>query len=276
MTASAPSRIALATSDASARVGRELVIIDSIIWVATITGLALRRHSSIRRFCTIGTFSSGYSTARSPRATMTPSKAVDDVLHVVDRLRLLDLGDDRDPAAHLVHDPVHVAGRRSASRTKDSATMSQPIRRAKRRSSTSFSDSAGTFTAAPGRLMPLWSEMTPPSMTMRPAPAGPSTSMTCSSTLPSLIRIGSPLETSPGQALVGGAADGLVAGDVLGGDDELVAAHQLDGALGEGLQADLGALEVGEHADGAAGLLGGLADAVVPLLVLRRGCRGSS
>ncbi len=57
MTASAPSRIALATSEASARVGRELVIIDSIIWVATITGLALRRHSSSkRRFCTIGTF----------------------------------------------------------------------------------------------------------------------------------------------------------------------------------------------------------------------------
>ncbi len=32
-------------------------------------------------------------------------------------------------------------------------------------------------------------------------------------------------------------------------------AHQLDGALGEGLQADLGALEVGEDADGPAGLL---------------------
>ncbi|CAM5442667.1 hypothetical protein SGLAM104S_02160 [Streptomyces glaucescens] len=76
MTASAPSRIALATSEASARVGRELVIIDSIIWVATITGLALRRHSSMSRFCTMGTFSRGYSTARSPRATITPSNAM--------------------------------------------------------------------------------------------------------------------------------------------------------------------------------------------------------
>ncbi len=78
--------------------------------------------------------------------------------------------------------------------------MSQPIRRAKRRSSTSFSDRAGTFTAAPGRLMPLWSEITPPSMTMV-FTRGPSTSVTRSSTLPSLIRTWSPLATSPGSPL---------------------------------------------------------------------------
>src|SRR4051812_50087507 len=43
ITASAPSSTALATSEASARVGAGLLIIDSSIWVATITGLALRR-----------------------------------------------------------------------------------------------------------------------------------------------------------------------------------------------------------------------------------------
>lgn len=59
----------------------------------------------------------------------------------------------------------------------------------------------------------------------------------------------------------------LSARDVLGGDGELVTAHQLDGTLGEGLQTDLRTLEVGEDADGAPGVLGDLPDAVVPLLV---------
>ena len=76
ITASAPSRTALATSEASALVGAGLVIIDSSIWVATITGFALRRAFSITRFCRNGTSSSGHSTPRSPRATMNPSKAL--------------------------------------------------------------------------------------------------------------------------------------------------------------------------------------------------------
>ncbi len=75
ITASAPSSTAFATSDASARVGRELVIIESSIWVATMTGLAFSRAIWMARFCTSGTSSSGSSTPRSPRATMIPSKA---------------------------------------------------------------------------------------------------------------------------------------------------------------------------------------------------------
>lgn len=199
MTASAPSRIALATSEASARVGRELVIIDSIIWVATITGLALRRHSSTRRFCTIGTRSSGYSTARSPRATMTASNAATtpSMLSTACGFSTLAMTGTRRPSSSIT---LWTSFTSSASRTKDRATMSQPIRRAKRRSSTSFSDSAGTFTAAPGRLMPLWSEITPPSMTTV-LTRGPSISTTRSSTLPSLMRIWSPWETSPGRPL---------------------------------------------------------------------------
>ena len=46
MTASVPSKMALATSLASARVGRGFSIIDSSIWVAVITGL---RQSAARR-----------------------------------------------------------------------------------------------------------------------------------------------------------------------------------------------------------------------------------
>ena len=65
----------MATSEASARVGRELVIIDSSIWVATMTGLLRSRAAWIARFCTSGTCSRASSTPRSPRATMTASNA---------------------------------------------------------------------------------------------------------------------------------------------------------------------------------------------------------
>jgi hypothetical protein len=45
ITASVPSRIALATSDASARVGRGAWTIDSSIWVAVITGFPCKLAS---------------------------------------------------------------------------------------------------------------------------------------------------------------------------------------------------------------------------------------
>src|SRR5699024_11036691 len=66
ITASAPSMTALATSEASARVGRELLIMDSSIWVATMTGLAFSRAIWMARFWTTGTSCSGSSTPRSP------------------------------------------------------------------------------------------------------------------------------------------------------------------------------------------------------------------
>ena len=76
MTASAPSKIAVATSETSARVGRRCVTIDSSIWVATITGTLAPRACRMISFCMWGTSSSGTSTPRSPRATMTASTVV--------------------------------------------------------------------------------------------------------------------------------------------------------------------------------------------------------
>ena len=73
--------------------------------------------------------------------------------------------------------------------------MSAPVRSAQRRSSMSFSDSAGTETATPGRLRPLWSETMPPSMTIVWT-RGPSTSVTSRVTRPSSTRMRSPLVTS--------------------------------------------------------------------------------
>ena len=96
MTASVPSRIALATSETSARVGRGALIMLSSIWVAVMTGLPCRLASRISRFCTSGTCSNGSSTPRSPRATMIASATLDDPLQVLERGVLFDFGDQLD------------------------------------------------------------------------------------------------------------------------------------------------------------------------------------
>ena len=75
MMASAPSKIAVATSETSARVGRTCVTIDSSIWVATITGTLAARACRMISFWISGRSSSGTSTPRSPRATITASTA---------------------------------------------------------------------------------------------------------------------------------------------------------------------------------------------------------
>ena len=91
ITASAPSNTAVATSETSARVGTGVVIIDSSICVATTTGLPRRRARRVIVFCRPGTCSSGISTPRSPRATITASATARISSRSRDRLRLLDL-----------------------------------------------------------------------------------------------------------------------------------------------------------------------------------------
>jgi hypothetical protein len=75
------------------------VIIESSTWVATMTGLAARRASSTACFCTIGTCSSGSSTPEVAAGDHDPVERADDLLEVLDGLRLLDLGDDGQPDA---------------------------------------------------------------------------------------------------------------------------------------------------------------------------------
>ena len=65
----------------------------------------------------------------------------------------------------------------------------------------SFSDSAGTDTATPGRLMPLWLLTLPPTRTSHTTSVPSLTSVTRSRTLPSSIRMGSPAVTSPARPL---------------------------------------------------------------------------
>ena len=71
ITASVPSQIALATSEASARVGLLDVTMDSSISVAVITGTPARLARSMTSFCTAGSSPRRSSTPRSPRATIT-------------------------------------------------------------------------------------------------------------------------------------------------------------------------------------------------------------
>ena len=75
MMQSVPSRMALATSVASARVGRRLVTMDSSICVAVMTGLPARLALAMSCFWMMAISSIGTSTPRSPRATMMPSAA---------------------------------------------------------------------------------------------------------------------------------------------------------------------------------------------------------
>ena len=88
--------------------GRELSIIESSIWVATMTGLALRLASLMARFWTIGTCFQRHFDAEVAAGDHDAVEGVDDVVEVVDGLGLLDLGDDGEAAALLVHDAVDV------------------------------------------------------------------------------------------------------------------------------------------------------------------------
>ena len=67
--------MALATSVDSARVGRRLVVMDSSICVAVMTGLPTRLAWAMSCFWITAICSTGTSTPRSPRATMMPSDA---------------------------------------------------------------------------------------------------------------------------------------------------------------------------------------------------------
>jgi hypothetical protein len=62
-----------------------------------------------------------------------------------------------------------------------------------------------------------------------------------------------------GESLVGGGDACGVAGDVVDGDGELVSGGEFDRSVGEGADADLGSLEVGEDSDCSLGRLSGFA-----------------
>ena len=163
------------------------------------TGLALSRACSMIRFCRKGTSSRGHSTPRSPRATMKPSKAamISSRLSIACGFSILAMTGTSTPSSRMI---ARTSSASAASRTNESATKSTLRRSAKRRSSMSFSDRAGTETATPGRLMPLLLLTLPPTTTLQRTSVSP-TSSTSRRTRPSSISSGSPGATSPGRPL---------------------------------------------------------------------------
>jgi hypothetical protein len=119
MTASVPSKTALATSVASARVGRRLVVMDSNIWVAVITGFPARLARAIRFFCVSAMPSRGTSTPKSPRATMTPSAAAKISSKVDECVRSFDFGDQERIPPQFLCAAVRTASRSAAVSTND-------------------------------------------------------------------------------------------------------------------------------------------------------------
>ncbi len=159
--ASAPSKIAVATSETSARVGTGLAIIDSSIWVATTTGLPARRQARVMSFCTPGTFSSGISTPRSPRATISASAR-----SRISARRATACGFSIFAITAARPRVIFLASAMSSGRwMNDSATQSMPASSAASRSAISFGASAASGTTVSGRLTPLRFDILPPTST---------------------------------------------------------------------------------------------------------------
>ena len=180
ITASVPSRIALATSATSARVGRLECTIESSICVAVMEGLASAPASASRRFWTIGTSSIGSSMPRSPRATITQSET----------LRMSSARATACGFSILAMSGSRVCARRcstsSGRRTKLSATRSTPIFSPSRRWSRSSSGTLGSWSTSPGTLTPWREDTTPPiSTSASNSPLGARTAVARSRIAPS-------------------------------------------------------------------------------------------
>src|SRR6266849_4366499 len=158
MTASTTSKTAVATSEASARVGVGALIIDSSIWVATITGLPATRQAWMTCRCTVGTSSGGISTPRSPRATISASES-----SMISSSRRIAAGFS---SLTMIQAALPISLRASATSsgrcTKESAIQSAPCSSAKERSARSFSVIAEIGSTTFGTLTPLWSDSMPP------------------------------------------------------------------------------------------------------------------
>ena len=160
----------------------------SIICVATITGFPAWRQARTRRFWIGGTFCTGSSTPRSPRATMIPSEAsrIDPNDFTAAGFSILDSTAAR-PLAN-----ARASFTSSARCTNESASQSTPSVQANSRSRRSFSVSAASGRTTSGTLIPFRSEISPPTATLQFAKSGPQ-SCTVSLIFPSLTNSASPL-----------------------------------------------------------------------------------
>ena len=162
MMASAPSNTAIDTSETSARVGTGAVIIDSSIWVATTTGLPARRAARVICFWMPGTASSGISTPRSPRATISASESsmISSSRSTACGFSILDMSRRGRARSCALRSGLRGAARRTARPSR------RPVSSTASRSARSFSVSAPTGRSVSGRLTPFLSEILVPATTV--------------------------------------------------------------------------------------------------------------
>src|SRR6056297_526352 len=251
--------MAVATSETSARVGMGDSIIDSSICVATITGLAAARHLRTSRFWMGGTFCTGSSTPRSPRATMIPSETarMSSKHFTAAGFSIFDRMAARPRAS------VRASFTSSARCTKLSASQSTPSPQTNSRSARSLSDSAATGSTTSGTLTPLRLEMVPPTTTSHSAKSAPH-SFTRRRILPSLTSRSAPGSSAAKISGWGRQTRGIALRPVEI-EPERRALDQLFLATGERADAQLGPLQIGEDGDGAVHFRLDLADDAVAL-----------
>ena len=269
MTASAPSKTAQATSETSARVGRGALIIDSSIWVATMTGRAFSRVSSMARFWTIGTCSRGSSTPRSPRATMMPSKASTISSRRSTACGFSILARRGTRAALLVHDAAYRLGVVRAAHEGQGDQVDAQVEREAEVLFVLFGE--GRDADGDAREVEALVVGDHAADEDAGADAGTLDRGDVQDDASVVDEDGVAGADVSGQPAVRRGDLGTVAGHVLGGDGELVAESQAYGPVGEPAQPDLGALQVGQDADGVSGRARGLTQKSVDLLVLLMG-----
>ena len=147
------------------------------------TGLPARRAMRVICFCSPGTFSTGISTPRSPRATINASTR-----SKISPRRLIACGFSILAMTAARPRVIFLASAISSGRwTKESATQSTPASRPASKSERSFSVNAENGTVVSGTLTPLRSDSFPPTST-RVRMRWLSASMTTSRSLPSSRR----------------------------------------------------------------------------------------
>ena len=188
ITASAPSSRAFATSLASALVGLGFFIMDSSIWVATMTGLPLLLQASMIFFCSSGTSHGGISMPRSPLATMMPSLAsiISLMLCTASPCSILLIRGWVPPSRSIA---VLTASTSSFDLTKLAANQSHSISTPNLMPSMSFFVGGLSDSLAPGAFTPFLLDATPPDTTLTVKPfLSSSIFMTSKSMMPSLMK----------------------------------------------------------------------------------------
>ena len=245
MQASPPSRIALATSVTSARVGRRECCMLSSICVAMITGFCWARQADTIRFCTTGICATSISTPKSPRATMIASDSSMMLSNWSRASGFSILATTRadDPLDRSSSFNSHTS---SLWRTKLRPTKSISCSAAHSAFSRSSSSMAGALSFTPGRLSPWRLRISPGCVTSQTATSGPF-STTFMPTVPSASITVSPMCQFVDQRLVG--RDQLVHGRGFAAADEAVAGagFALDRVAGQLAQANLGTGQIREH-----------------------------